>query len=79
MDAAGYFACCEEAGDGVSIGVQYFGACVDAQAAHGVVDARGYLDGIVGSGVERFGEAGSAKVRIRSGCDISVPGCQCIS
>ena len=48
VDAARHLACGEQAGDGLPVGVQHLGVGVDAQAAHGVVDAGRHLDGVEG-------------------------------
>ena len=53
VDAAGDFARREEAGDDLAVSVQHMGFGVDLQAAHGVVDARGDLHGIIRRGVQR--------------------------
>ena len=44
VDAASDLAGCEQAGNGLAVGVEHLGVGVDAQAAHGVVDAGGHLD-----------------------------------
>ena len=64
MDASGYFTGCEQTRDDFAFDVEHFRIGVDLQAAHGVMDARGDLDRVEGSGIQGLGKAGAAKVRI---------------
>ena len=73
MHAAGDFAGREQAGDGRAVRAQHLGAFIDADAAHRVMDARGHLDGVEGSGIQRIGEGDAAEVRVRLGGDLLVP------
>ena len=56
VNAAGHFACCEQTRNRSSLGADHFCVRIDLQAAHGVMDACGHLDGI-----ERFFNSGVQK------------------
>ena len=64
-----------QAGDDAAVGVQHLCVGVDLQAAHGVVDARCDLDGVVGSGGQVAVHAvAAAELGVLTGCHRGVPG-----
>ena len=75
VHTAGGLTGCIQAGDDVAVGVQHLCIGVDLQAAHGVVDARCDLDGVVGSGGQVAVHAvAAAELGILTGCHRGVPG-----
>ena len=77
MDAAGDLARREQAGDGLAADVDDPGGGVDLHAAHGVVDARGDLDGVVGRLAQVGLHAGGAvEVRVLLIRHVLIPLCQ---
>ena len=78
MDAAYNFACGEEAGDCIAVGINDFGAGVDMDTAHGVMDAGSDLDRIVGSLAQIHLHTGCAsEIRIIFICNVFVPVAEC--
>ena len=75
VHTAGGLTGCVQAGDDAAVGVQHLCVGVDLQAAHGVVDARCDLDGVVGSGGQVAVHAVAAtKLGVLTGCHRGVPG-----
>ena len=78
VDAAYNFACGEEAGDCIAVGINDFGAGVDMDTAHGVMDAGSDLDRIVGSLAQIHLHTGCAsEIRIIFICNVFVPVAEC--
>ena len=73
VDAAGDLAGGEKAGNSGILWIQYAGGSVDFHAAHGMVYPWDNSDGIVRGGIQRSGEAGSAKVPIPAGGHGGIP------
>ena len=75
VHTAGGLTGCVQAGDDAAVGVQHLCVGVDLQAAHGVVDARCDLDGVVGSGGQVVVHAvAAAELGVLTGCHRGVPG-----
>ena len=75
VHTAGGLTGCIQAGDDAAVGVQHLCIGVDLQAAHGVVDARCDLDGVVGSGGQVVVHAvAAAELGVLTGCHRGVPG-----
>ena len=75
VHTAGGLTGCIQAGDDAAVGVQHLCVGVDLQAAHGVVDARCDLDGVVGSGGQVAVHAvAAAELGVLTGCHRGVPG-----
>ena len=75
VHTAGGLTGCVQAGDDAAVGVQHLCVGVDLQAAHGVVDARCDLDGVVGSGGQVAVHAvAAAELGVLTGCHRGVPG-----
>ena len=74
MHATGDLTGCEQTGDGGTVLGQNLGGGVNLQAAHGVVDTGGNLDGVVRSSVQGVGKAGTTELRVVLCFHIAVPG-----